>query len=259
MVGSFQNEIILSNLNLDDTELENLINDIFNRTNVSQIVKIDITNNSITKIPEIIKFFPCLTYLDLSRNQIQNIASLSQLKNLEVLILSNNKILNIWDNLYNLNKLHILDLSYNKLIVNSPLIKSFKYNLSLVSLSLKGNTMYNFSDIKLHCLENLRSLTHLDGLQIISPNLLTLPKGEDVYINTLSITGESNKVKKVKDYIKLRRRDIKQNTILYNQISERNLEKIKSFRERSVSPKSRVADKSSYYFFKLNFKNKILI
>lgn len=264
MDDSFQNELILSNLNLEDSELEDRLSSIFNKIIVTKIQKIDISNNSISNIPEILKLFPNLTYLNLSGNKIQNISSLSNLKNLEILILSNNQILNISDNLYSLKKLHILDLSYNRLIVNSALIKSFKYNLCLISLSLKGNTLYNFNDIKLHCLENLKSLTHLDQIQIISSNCLSHRKSEDIYINTLSVTGESSKIRKVKEYIKLRRQDIKQNFELYNQISERNLEKIRSFRERSSSPKSRMNNdlkihKSTYYFFKLNFKNKILI
>ena len=121
--------------------------------NNDQYQKIILSHNLLTEIKEFF-IFPKLIYLDLSFNQIQKLENFSPLSELEILILSNNFISEIYRALFPLRKLQHLDLSNNRIdILNSSIISSLQENKELFSLLLKGNINYEiklFFDIVLY-------------------------------------------------------------------------------------------------------------
>ena len=100
-----------------------------------------------------------ITYLDLSRNSIRNLAPLSSLLNLQELYLQHNALTNLTD-LSSLTNLEKLDVSYNSLVSIASISTCVKLNW----LDAGNNTLDNLGAVN-----NLTNLTHL----AVSNNKLT--------------------------------------------------------------------------------------
>ncbi len=86
-------------------------------------------------------------------------------------------------------------------------------------------------------------------------NLIKLKySSSEVYVKALTIMGESKRIKKIKDYIKMKKKDIEENRYEYYTISHNTTRtnKIRVNRSKSVGAfKSRSPSFSSYYFSKM--------
>lgn len=208
--------------------------------------KINLSHNMLTEINEFF-IFPRLVYLDLSFNRIEKLENLSPLTELEILILANNFIRDIYRALFPLKKLQHLDLSKNQIEVEKSLvISALKENKELISLLLKDNINYDFQKTKFICLEKLQKLNFLDGIKIV--NDLNIDYNKDIkkaFITVKGIKGNDKKVSTLNEYIKFKMNDIKNNEKEYeeniNDNKERINQKIQNLNKGS---------KSSYYFFK---------
>ena len=92
-----------------------------------------------------------LTHLNLSSNQISDITSLKELKNIQTLDLYNNKIIDI-SPLKELINLQYLDLYYNRISNITPIENLTKMKILLLSI----NTIKDISPIK-----NMQQLEHV--------------------------------------------------------------------------------------------------
>ena len=231
-----KNEELKSIVNIDE-----LVND------NDKYQKIILSHNLLTEINEFF-IFPRLIYLDLSFNQIQKLENFAPLSELEILILSNNFIREIYRAFFPLRKLQHLDLSHNRIdIPNSSIISSLKENKELFSLLLKDNINYDFQKIKFLCLEKLEKLTFLDAIKIVSNTSIDLNKKiKKAFVTVQGIKGNDKKICTLKDYIKFKKDDLKNNEKEYKENMDDNKERI----NQNIS-KLNQGTKSSYYF--LNF------
>ena len=231
-----KNEELKSIVNIDE-----LVND------NDKYQKIILSHNLLTEINEFF-IFPRLIYLDLSFNQIQKLENFAPLSELEILILSNNFIREIYRALFPLRKLQHLDLSHNRIdIPNSSIISSLKENKELFSLLLKDNINYDFQKVKFLCLEKLEKLTFLDAIKIVSNTNIDLNKKiKKAFVTVQGIKGNDKKICTLKDYIKFKKDDLKNNEKEYKENMDDNKERI----SQNIS-KLNQGTKSSYYF--LNF------
>jgi hypothetical protein len=231
-----KNEELKSIVNIDE-----LVND------NDKYQKIILSHNLLTEINEFF-IFPRLIYLDLSFNQIQKLENFAPLSELEILILSNNFIREIYRAFFPLRKLQHLDLSHNRIdIPNSSIISSLKENKELFSLLLKDNINYDFQKVKFLCLEKLEKLTFLDAIKIVSNTSIDLNKKiKKAFVTVQGIKGNDKKICTLKDYIKFKKDDLKNNEKEYKENMDDNKERI----NQNIS-KLNQGTKSSYYF--LNF------
>ena len=231
-----KNEELKSIVNIDE-----LVND------NDKYQKIILSHNLLTEINEFF-IFPRLIYLDLSFNQIQKLENFAPLSELEILILSNNFIREIYRAFFPLRKLQHLDLSHNRIdIPNSSIISSLKENKELFSLLLKDNINYDFQKVKFLCLEKLEKLTFLDAIKIVSNTNIDLNKKiKKAFVTVQGIKGNDKKICTLKDYIKFKKDDLKNNEKEYKENMDDNKERI----SQNIS-KLNQGTKSSYYF--LNF------
>ena len=231
-----KNEELKSIVNIDE-----LVND------NDKYQKIILSHNLLTEINEFF-IFPRLIYLDLSFNQIQKLENFAPLSELEILILSNNFIREIYRAFFPLRKLQHLDLSHNRIdIPNSSIISSLKENKELFSLLLKDNINYDFQKVKFLCLEKLEKLTFLDAIKIVSNTSIDLNKKiKKAFVTVQGIQGKDKKICTLKDYIKFKKDDLKNNEKEYKENMDDNKERI----NQNIS-KLNQGTKSSYYF--LNF------
>ena len=231
-----KNEELKSIVNIDE-----LVND------NDKYQKIILSHNLLTEINEFF-IFPRLIYLDLSFNQIQKLENFSPLSELEILILSNNFIREIYRAFFPLRKLQHLDLSHNRIdIPNSSIISSLKENKELFSLLLKDNINYDFQKVKFLCLEKLEKLTFLDAIKIVSNTSIDWNKKiKKAFVTVQGIKGNDKKICTLKDYIKFKKDDLKNNEKEYKENMDDNKERI----NQNIS-KLNQGTKSSYYF--LNF------
>ena len=231
-----KNEELKSIVNIDE-----LVND------NDKYQKIILSHNLLTEINEFF-IFPRLIYLDLSFNQIQKLENFAPLSELEILILSNNFIREIYRAFFPLRKLQHLDLSHNRIdIPNSSIISSLKENKELFSLLLKDNINYDFQKVKFLCLEKLEKLTFLDAIKIVNNTSIDLNKKiKKAFVTVQGIKGNDKKICTLKDYIKFKKDDLKNNEKEYKENMDDNKERI----NQNIS-KLNQGTKSSYYF--LNF------
>ena len=208
--------------------------------------KINLSHNMLTEIKEFF-IFPRLVYLDLSFNRIEKLEYLSSLTELEILILSNNYIKEIYRALFPLKKLQHLDLSNNLIEVEKSLvISALKENKELISLLLKDNINYDFQKTKFMCLEKLQKLNFLDGIKIVNDLNIDLNKDiKKAFITVKGIKGNDKKVSTLNEYIKFKMNDIKNNEKEYEENMNDNKERI----SQNIQ-KLNKGNKSSYYFFK---------
>ena len=208
--------------------------------------KINLSHNMLTEIKEFF-IFPRLVYLDLSFNRIEKLENLSPLTELEILILSNNYIREIYRALFPLKKLQHLDLSKNQIEVEKSLvISALKENKELISLLLKDNINYDFQKTKFMCLEKLQKLNFLDGIKIVNDLNIDLNKDiKKAFITVKGIKGNDKKVSTLNEYIKFKMNDIKNNEKEYEENMNDNKERI----SQNIQ-KLNKGNKSSYYFFK---------
>ncbi|XP_069593640.1 volume-regulated anion channel subunit LRRC8D [Ranitomeya imitator] len=113
VLNSLKKMMNVAELELHNCELERIPHAIFSLSNLQEL---DLKLNSIRTIEEVISFqhLKRLTCLKLWHNKIVSIPqSISQVKNLEYLYLSNNKLETLPVALFHLQKLRHLDVSYN--------------------------------------------------------------------------------------------------------------------------------------------------
>ena len=229
------NEDLKSIFNIDE-----LIN------NKDNYQKINFSHNLLTEINEFF-IFPKLVYLDLSFNRIQKLENFSPLSELEILILSNNFIREIYRALFPLKKLQHLDLSHNQIdVAKSLVISALKENKELISLLLKDNLNYDFQNTKYQCLEKLEKLNFLDGIKIVNNLNIDLNKNiKKAFITVKGIKGNGMKISTLKEYIKFKLNDINSNEKEYQENINDNRERI----NQNIQKLSK-GNKSSYYFLK---------
>ena len=208
--------------------------------------KINFSHNLLTEINEFF-IFPKLVYLDLSFNRIQKLENFSPLSELEILILSNNFIREIYRALFPLKKLQHLDLSHNQIdVAKSLVISALKENKELISLLLKDNLNYDFQNTKYQCLEKLEKLNFLDGIKIVNNLNIDLNKNiKKAFITVKGIKGNGKKISTLKEYIKFKLNDINSNEKEYQENINDNRERI----NQNIQ-KLNKGTKSSYYFLK---------
>ncbi|XP_048395163.1 volume-regulated anion channel subunit LRRC8D-like isoform X2 [Stegostoma tigrinum] len=117
VLNSLKKMINLTELELQNCELERIPHAIFSLTNLQEL---DLKSNNIRTIEEVISFqhLKRLTCLKLWHNKIITIpSSISLVKNLELLYLSQNKLESLPAALFTLQKLRYLDVSHNSIAV----------------------------------------------------------------------------------------------------------------------------------------------
>ena len=176
-----------------NNNLFSLENTIFSKEKIKKIIKIDFSFNKFLNIPnEIFKFSDSLKILNFSNNKIINISNnIQNLKNLKELYLNNNKIKNFPSEFFNLNLLNNLDLSNNE-------INIFNEEFILI----KNLTFLNLSKNKIEILPeknwNKSNLIHLD----LSYNLIkNIPNEmlENSKITLLNLKGNLITKSKLRD------------------------------------------------------------
>ena len=213
---------------------------------IEKYQRINLSHNKLTQIKELF-IFTKLVYLDLSYNQFEKLANFFPLKELEVLILSNNFLRDIGTYLFPLKKLQHLDLSNNVIDMNNnAIISALKENEELISLLLIGNHNYNYENAKYLCLSNLKKITFLDAIKIVNDKKNEKNKNiKRAYINVKGIKGNQKKISTLNEYINFKFNDYKNNKNDYDNNMKSNQQKdddnIKVLNNKV---------KSSYYFLK---------
>ena len=103
---------LLESYEITNEDLKTIVNIDELNNKKEKYQKMNLSHNLLTEIKEFF-IFPNLVYLDLSFNRIQKLEYLSPLTELEILILSNNYIREIFRELFPLKKLQHLDLRKN--------------------------------------------------------------------------------------------------------------------------------------------------
>jgi len=181
---------------------------LINRTQVGYR-KLDISNKGLEHINNNIALVKCIQYLDVSNNQIDQIAQLLQLEFLQVLNISNNKVKNInWiEEEEKMSKLVILNASNNK-FVELPALKLKKIEqLDLSSNSItkvdkfEGNQtikMLNLGDNKIKALNFLKEMPKLEVLNLRDNDITILQGYADLpKLRKLNLFG--NKIAKFEE------------------------------------------------------------
>ena len=237
---------ILETYEKTNEELKTIVNieELINNNDKYQ--KINLSHNLLTEINEFF-IFSKLIFLDLSFNQIQRLENFAPLSELEILILSNNFIREIYRALFPLKKLQHLDLSKNRIdMENSSIISSLKENKELFSLLLKDNINYDFQSVKYLCLEKLEKLNFLDAIKIVSNTNIEPNKDiKKTFITVHGIKGNNKKICTLKEYIKFKKTDLENNEKEYEDNMNDNKERI----NKNIK-KLNQGTKSSYYFLK---------
>ncbi|XP_067892847.1 volume-regulated anion channel subunit LRRC8D-like [Heterodontus francisci] len=136
VLNSLKKMINLTELELQNCELERIPHAIFSLTNLQEL---DLKSNNIRTIEEVISFqhLKRLTCLKLWHNKIITIpSSISLVKNLELLYLSQNKLESLPAALFTLQKLRYLDVSHNSIAVIPAEITSLQ---NLQYFAVTGN------------------------------------------------------------------------------------------------------------------------
>lgn len=129
--------------NLSDTVIADLSKNRFSElpievTDFHFLERLQCYHNAIRFIPDSIGSLQCLSFLDLSRNQLATLPrELCQLP-IQILIVSNNRLSSLPDELYKMNQLTELDASCNQITHFPPRMGELK---SLQSLVLRSNLL----------------------------------------------------------------------------------------------------------------------
>jgi len=219
--------------------------------NYERFENLNFSCNNFKEISPIFQNFENLIYLDMSQNRISKIDNLYCCYKLEVLNLSCNQLKFISSNFNKLKNLTNLNLKYNQLFLNDSMIKTFKDNPKLVSLSLEGNVNYNFEDIKYKCIDMLDKIQYLDDVKIF--NRIQKKVLPPVNISVSMKKGNNVNIRKIKDYIKIKKKDYNENLKLYK--TESNDVKSKTINNNYLkmygsAPNNNLT--SSYYFLNKN-------
>ena len=240
---------LLESYEIPNEDLKTIVNIDELNNKKEKYQKINLSHNLLTEIKEFF-IFPNLVYLDLSFNRIQKLEYLSPLTELEILILSNNYIREIFRELFPLKKLQHLDLRKNKIdMKNIPtIISALKENKELISLLLEDNINYDHQKTKYLCLDKLQKLNFLDSKKIINNANINININKDIkksYITVKGIKGDNTKICTMNEYIKFKINDINSNKKEYEENINDNKEKI-----NQNLKKLNEGSKSSYYFMK---------
>ena len=238
---------LLESYEITNEDLKTIVNIDELNNKKEKYQKMNLSHNLLTEIKEFF-IFPNLVYLDLSFNRIQKLEYLSPLTELEILILSNNYIREIFRELFPLKKLQHLDLRKNKIdMKNIPtIISALKENKELISLLLEDNINYDHQKTKYLCLDKLQKLNFLDSKKIINNANININKDiKKSYITVKGIKGDNTKICTMKEYIKFKINDINSNKKEYEENINDNKEKI-----NQNLKKLNEGSKSSYYFMK---------
>jgi len=136
--------------NLQKLDLSNnSITDLENITIFQNLKFLQVSGNSISKIPTNIKNLKNLEYLYLGNNKLETInPALSLVSKLKLLALNNNKILRIPEILTNLTNLRTLHLHYNEIaVIPAGLVKPIETNqnsnscINVQEITLRGNPL----------------------------------------------------------------------------------------------------------------------
>lgn len=132
VVNDLENMVNLNDLELENCKLEKLPSVIFKLTNLQRL---DLKSNDIWSVEDIIHFqqLKQLTCLRLWHNNITSVPNtISFIRNLEQLFLSNNKLRTLPSGIFKLKKLRILDVSHNSVRVLSKEIGQLEVLQTLV-------------------------------------------------------------------------------------------------------------------------------
>jgi Leucine-rich repeat (LRR) protein len=258
--NNYESQICLMNKELTTDYVEKLILTMKHNF-LSKILEINLSNNKLAVIPIGLEYISNLISLDFSFNNIQAIKNLNQCKKLEYLNLANNEIKIVGEGLFGLKSLMTLNIKNNKILINNTMIRSLAMNQNLIQLSLEGNLDYDFSILKIRCLENLKKLEILDGKQIFKKKTTksdTSNFHSNVYIETVS--GSSTKIKTLKDYIKFKKKDVDENGTIYTDLTQRfNTQQNELDKKRETNRSNKMPVKTYYYFQQIKPFNKKLI
>lgn len=160
---------------------------------LDQIYRLDLSERSLTKIPEIVYKMSNLQELNISGNKISEINKIDRLSNLQVLNISMNSFLIFPGNVSHLRHLKVLDI-YRNDILTFP--DSFYNNESIESLDMTSMFKFDFTTnlSKIHRLKNLKKL-YLGNNQI---EKLNIKFSEMKNLNVFSFIGQDKiDVKKI--------------------------------------------------------------
>lgn len=154
----------LNLLNISDTALQQLPNEISNLTNLQTLL---LYGNEIETVPDTITALEKLKVLDLSRNKLESISrGIADLTNLTTLNLSNNA-LTAFPSLNCSAKLTVIDLSGNQLSEFPDIC--YENNSHLAEINFKDNSIATIP----HEIELLASLKHLN---LVNNKIKKIPK-----------------------------------------------------------------------------------
>jgi len=141
---------------------------------------------------------PMLMELNLSYNNLSVIPKLTNVRNLEVLILGNNELSGPWNALSEVKQLKRLDMSYNNFSIKPSELEEGLGVLcrlnGLTNLKLKGNPFALIFDMyQVFCVQEMPSLSMLDDLPI-SPEIRA--ESSNYHISSLGNYDDSYKKKR---------------------------------------------------------------
>lgn len=111
------------------------------KTNWDQVHEVEISNKKLVTVKGLEEFLPELVHVILNDNQLTTIEGLS--KNLQTILISNNKISDHFLNFKKFHFLHKIDISFNKL----SNLKSFQNLKNLRSLNASNNCIKEFIEL----------------------------------------------------------------------------------------------------------------
>lgn len=157
-------------LSLSDLAKKELINNLDSLPeDLSQVYRLDLSEKSLVRIPEVVYKMINLQELNLSNNQILNIDSIYLIDNLQILKIGNNRISSLPDKIDYLKHLKLFDLYWNDIIT---LPNSFFSLDSIEELDMTSMFKFDFATnlTKFHRLKQLQKL-NLGNNQIPSLTL----------------------------------------------------------------------------------------